>query len=111
LQDCIQKDTLGCCLIYAVAETRSFTLWLASLRDAKVKVAISRRIERMQNGNPGDCRSLGGGLSELRIDLGAGYRVYFTRKGETLIILLAGGDKSSQSNDIAKARGLVRELK
>ncbi|QCI14566.1 type II toxin-antitoxin system RelE/ParE family toxin [Pseudomonas putida] len=96
---------------HAIAQTRSFSRWWMSLKDTKAKVAIGRRIERIQSGNLGDYKALGGGLGELRIDLGAGYRVYFVRRGETLIFLLAGGDKSSQTNDIAKARKLIRELK
>lgn len=72
---------------------------------------MGRRIERMAAGNFGDMKSLGRGLHELRIDVGAGYRVYFTRRYDRLIVLLAGGDKSSQTADILLARKMAKELK
>lgn len=71
---------------------------------------IDIRIRRLSLGNPGDVRPVGGGVSEMRIDYGPGYRVYFVRRGEAVIVLLAGGDKGSQSRDIRRARELAREL-
>ena len=71
---------------------------------------IDIRIRRLSLGNPGDVRPVGAGISELRIDYGPGYRVYFVRRGRALVILLAGGDKSSQQRDIARARSLARGL-
>jgi putative addiction module killer protein len=68
------------------------------------------RIERITEGKMGDCKSVGGGVSEARIDYGPGYRVYFTRKGDRLVLLLCGGDKSSQSRDIERAKALLEEL-
>lgn len=98
-------------VIYDIEQTKSFALWLAGLRNLRAKVAIGRRIERVAMGNLGDMKSLGGGLNELRIDVAAGYRIYFTCKAGRLILLLAGGDKSSQASDILKARQLAKEMK
>jgi len=97
--------------MYAVEQTESFALWLATLKDLRAKLAVGRRLERAESGNLGDYKSVGGSVSELRIDVSAGYRVYFTRKGAKVIFLLVGGDKSSQTADILKARKLVEEMK
>ena len=83
-----------------VRETPLFTRWLASLKDQRATLHIVRRIARVAAGNFGDARSVGGAVSELRIDHGPGYRVYFTRRGSVLVVLLCGGDKRTQSRDI-----------
>ncbi|WP_286913789.1 MULTISPECIES: type II toxin-antitoxin system RelE/ParE family toxin [unclassified Pseudomonas] len=93
-----------------VEQTESFARWLAGLKDLRARLAVGRRIERATMGNLGDFKALGGGLSELRVDVAAGYRVYFTRRENRLIVLLVGGDKSSQVADILKARKLAKEL-
>ncbi len=93
-----------------VRQTEVFSKWLRGLRDRLARVRIQARIDRMQDGNAGDVRPVGEGVSEMRIHFGPGYRVYFTRRGAELVILLAGGDKSSQSDDIRKALTLAREL-
>jgi putative addiction module killer protein len=80
------------------------------LRDLRAKVAIARRIEQAENGTLGKTRSVGSGVSEMKIDLGPGYRVYFTIRGREIIVLLAGGDKSSQSADIRRAHVLAKEV-
>ncbi len=97
--------------MFTIRETDEFADWLASLRDAQVRARIARRIYRLADGNPGDVKPVGEGVSELRIDLGPGYRVYFVRQGAIVIILLFGGDKSSQSRDIAKARKMAKALR
>ncbi|HMG46178.1 MAG TPA: type II toxin-antitoxin system RelE/ParE family toxin [Allosphingosinicella sp.] len=93
-----------------VRQTRCFAVWRAGLRDSVVRKRIGARIDRLAFGHPGDVRQLGEGVSELRLDFGPGYRLYFTRRGERLIVLLCGGDKSTQARDIAKAKRLAREL-
>lgn len=93
-----------------IRQTDVYARWIEKLRDRQAKVRIAIRIRRLSLGNPGDARPVGGGVSELRIDYGPGYRVYFLKQGESLVILLAGGDKSSQPGDIAKARELARIL-
>jgi putative addiction module killer protein len=91
-------------------KTEVFSKWIDGLRDIGVRARIQARIERLAGGNPGDVKPVGEGVSELRIDYGPGYRVYFKKQGRELIILLAGGDKSSQSKDIRKALELARNL-
>jgi putative addiction module killer protein len=91
--------------------TREFLAWLKALRDRQARKIIARRIERAAFGNVGKMRNLGQGLNEMKIDHGPGYRLYFIQRGEELIILLCGGDKSTQDKDIARARKLVKELK
>ena len=93
-----------------IRETEDFSHWLRALRDHKARAKILVRIQRLAIGNPGDVKSVGEGISELRIHHGAGYRVYFVQRGEELIILLCGGDKDSQSKDIAKAKKMASEL-
>ena len=93
-----------------IRKTNEYALWLENLRDIRAKARILVRIERLAAGNPGDVKSVGEGVSELRIDFGPGYRVYFTRHGNELLILLAGGDKSSQASDIKTALRLARNL-
>lgn len=94
----------------AVKETDEFSSWISGLRDNAAKARILVRIQRLANGNPGDVGPVGKGISELRIHHGAGYRVYYTQRGEEFVILLCGGDKSSQDKDIARAKELVDEL-
>ena len=93
-----------------VRETPEFTRWLADLRDQRAVLHIVRRISRVAAGNTGDAKSIGGSVSELRIDYGPGYRVYFTRRGQTLVILLCGGDKRTQGRDIRKAVEIADKL-
>lgn len=93
-----------------VRQTDEYSDWFARLRDRNAKVRIDIRVRRLSLGNPGDVKPVGEGVSELRIDYGPGYRVYFAQQGGTLIVLLAGGDKSTQERDINIARELAREL-
>ena len=93
-----------------VRQTDSYAEWFKSLRDRQARARINTRIRRLSLGNPGDVRPVGEGVSELRIDYGPGYRVYFVQRGETLVILLAGGDKRTQNRDIKTALELAREL-
>jgi putative addiction module killer protein len=93
-----------------VRQTDAFAAWFAGLRDGKARARIDVRIRRLSLGNPGDVKPVGGGISEIRIDYGPGYRVYFVHRGPALVILLAGGDKRTQDRDIAKALRLAREL-
>ena len=87
-----------------------FVKWRSSIRDLRAKIAIARRIDRASVGNLGDVKSVGDGVSEMRVDVGAGYRVYFTLRNGVVIILLAGGDKSSQNADIRRAKKLAKEV-
>jgi putative addiction module killer protein len=96
--------------ITIVRQTDDFRDWLHRLRDRRANARIASRIRRMEMGNPGDSRSLGGGLMELKIDYGPGYRVYFTYRGTSIVLLLCGGDKQTQQRDIARARALAKEL-
>jgi putative addiction module killer protein len=91
--------------------TESFDAWFASLRDRQAARRIQARIDRAEDGNFGDCKSVGEGVSEMSIHYGPGFRVYFTLRGVEVVILLAGGDKSSQAKDICTAQALARQLK
>ena len=93
-----------------VLRTSTFADWLDGLRDPRAKARILVRIDRMQDGNPGDVAPVGEGVSEARIHHGPGYRLYFVERGNALIILLCGGDKSSQARDIAMAKRLAKEI-
>lgn len=90
--------------------TEAYRAWISNLRDVAGRARIQARVDRLVHGNPGNFRNLTEGVSELKIDFGPGYRVYFTERGEELIVLLAGGDKSSQQTDIALAIELARRL-
>jgi putative addiction module killer protein len=94
-----------------IKRTDEFSLWLKNLRDIRARAKILIRIDRLELGNPGDVAPVGDGVSELRIHYGPGYRVYFMQRGDELIILLCGGDKSSQSADITAAKQLAHKLK
>ena len=91
-------------------KTEMFARWLDDLRDLRARARVQVRIERLAAGNPGDVRGVGKGVSELRIDYGPGYRVYFTRRGHAVIVLLAGGVKSTQAADIETAQRLAEGL-
>ena len=93
-----------------VRKTDLFASWLDGLRDTRARARVLARIERLAAGNPGDAAPVGEGVSELRIDIGPGYRVYFKKRGRELILLLAGGDKSTQARDIRAALRLARNL-
>jgi putative addiction module killer protein len=95
---------------YLIQQTIMFVKWHSSIRDLRAKVAIARRIDRASVGNLGDVKSVGDGVSDMRVDVGAGYRVYFTLRNGVVIILLAGGDKSSQNADIRRAKKLAEEV-
>jgi putative addiction module killer protein len=93
-----------------IRKTERFARWIDNLRDIRGRARILARIERLAGGNPGDVKRIRGGISEVRIDYGPGYRVYFKKRGQELIILLAGGDKSTQARDIEAALRLARNL-
>jgi len=97
--------------MFTIRETMEFSNWLTKLKDVQARARIVRRVDRLQRGNPGDVKPVGEGVSELRIDYGPGYRVYFIQEGKLIIVLLCGGDKSSQSRDISQARALAKALK
>ena len=93
-----------------IRKTEIFVDWLDNLRDSRAKARIIARLDRMEKGNFGDVRPVGGGVNELRINYGPGYRVYFVRRGPVVVILLCGGDKKTQYADIAKAKMLAGML-
>jgi putative addiction module killer protein len=94
-----------------IRETQEFSNWLRALRDQRGKAKILVRIDRLALGNPGDVEPVGEGVSELRIDFGPGYRVYFAKRGATLLLLLCGGDKKTQAKDIARAKRLAADYR
>jgi putative addiction module killer protein len=96
--------------VIEVRETEVFSKWLSKLRDRRGRRAVTVRIQRLALGNPGDVKPVGRGVSELRISYGPGYRVYFVNQGSVVILLLCGGDKSTQAADIAKAHAMAEEL-
>lgn len=93
-----------------IRQTETFSKWLSELRDRQARARIQTRIDRLQLGLAGDVKPVGEGVSELRIDYGPGYRIYFVQRGRALIILLVGGDKRTQDTDIKKALKLARDL-
>ncbi|MCL4460599.1 MAG: type II toxin-antitoxin system RelE/ParE family toxin [Nitrospirae bacterium] len=93
-----------------VRQTEIYSVWFSRLRDRAAKARIDIRIRRLSLGNPGDVKPVGSGISELRIDHGPGYRIYFTQRGPALVILLAGGDKRTQEKDIRAAQELADKL-
>lgn len=93
-----------------IRKTDTFAKWIDGLRDIRAKARILVRIERLSLGNPGDVKAVGQGVAELRIDYGPGYRVYYKKVGQTVLILLAGGDKRTQAADVRMALRLARDL-
>ena len=93
-----------------IRETKVYADWFSKLRDRGAKARIDTRIRRLSLGNPGDVKPVGAGVSELRINYGPGYRIYFIQRGSDVIILLGGGDKRTQQQDIKKALELARNL-
>lgn len=91
-----------------VEETLEYRDWMNSLRDVVGRAKIQVRVDRLVHGNPGEHRNLPNGVSELKIDFGPGYRVYYTKRGNRLILLLLGGDKSTQQRDVRKATALAK---
>jgi putative addiction module killer protein len=96
---------------FTIRETEAYARWFAGLRDQRAKARIDARIRRLSLGHMGDVKPVGGRISELRIDYGPGYRVYFTRRGAEIVLLLTGGDKSRQRADIARAQQLADDWK
>jgi putative addiction module killer protein len=96
--------------VHQIQQTEVFSKWLFALRDLRARARILARLDAARLGNLGDSKSVGGGVSEMRVDIGAGYRVYFIRRRATLILLLCGGDKTTQPKDISRAKAMAREL-
>ena len=97
--------------MFTLHETETFSSWMEGLRDKRAKARIAQRLDRLTRGNSGDAKPVGSGVSELRINYGPGYRVYYCRHGTTLFVLLCGGDKGTQKKDIEIAKRLAKELK
>jgi putative addiction module killer protein len=97
--------------MYKIKQTKLFSTWLTKLKDIKGKVSILRRVDRLKNGNFGDYKYISENIYELRISSGPGYRVYYIKDADKIVILLIGGDKSSQNIDIKKAKILAKEYK
>jgi putative addiction module killer protein len=93
-----------------IRQTETYVQWFGALRDRQARNRIDIRIRRLSMGNPGDVKPVGSGVSELRIDYGPGYRVYFIQRGDIVVVLLAGGDKRTQDRDIQTALALAEEL-
>src|SRR3972149_6335184 len=93
-----------------IRKTETFAKWLDGLRDIHARARVQVRVERLAEGNPGDVRAVGAGVSEMRIDYGPGYRVYYTQRGREVVVLLVGGDKRTQAADIKTALRLARNL-
>lgn len=92
-----------------IQQTQAFVKWLSGLRDLRAKARILARLKQVERGNLGDVKSVGGGISEMRVDVGPGYRLYYTRRHEVLIVLLVGGDKASQQRDIERAIEMAKD--
>ena len=97
-------------VVVEIRQTDEYARWFEKLRDRQARARILARVRRLSLGNPGDALPVGEGVSELRIGYGPGYRIYFKRHGQTVVILLAGGDKRTQQRDIEKAKALARNL-
>lgn len=95
--------------VLEIVQSAEFATWLAALRDREANARILARLDRVRLGNFGDTRSVGGGVSELRVDHGPGYRLYYARRGLTVVLLLVGGDKGTQAADIARAQSMAAE--
>ena len=96
--------------MYSIQQTHTFSQWLTNLKDMRTRISIVRRLERAESGNLGDIKSVGGSVYEMRINRGPGYRLYYTMRKNELIILLVGGDKSTQRSDIEKAKEMAKEI-
>ena len=96
--------------MFTVRLTQEFQDWLDALKDVRARVRIAARLRLAEAGNLGDWKSVGGEVSEMRVDFGPGYRLYFTRRGSILIVMLAGGEKSSQARDIKRAQRILSQL-
>ncbi len=96
--------------MFQIRKTETYAQWLDGLRDIHARARVQVRVERLAAGNPGDVRPVGEGVSEMRIDYGPGYRVYYTQRGREVVVLLAGDDKRSQVTDIKTALRLARNL-
>lgn len=96
--------------MFEIRQTAIFASWLTARRDERAKARIAERLHRFGAGNPGDIKSVGDGVTEMRIDYGPGYRVYYTRRGSVVVILLCGGDKRGQQRDIRRAKALAAEI-
>jgi putative addiction module killer protein len=96
--------------MFTIQQTQEFQAWLDGLKDFRAQVRISARLRLAEAGSLGDWKSVGGEVSEMRVNCGPGYRLYFTRRGSILIVMLAGGDKSTQTRDIKRAQRIVKEL-
>jgi len=108
LDKCSRMDTIK--FMATLLQSQEFASWLAGLRDLSGKARIVGQLVRAEGGNFGDCTPVGDGVSEMRIHYGPGYRVYFTRRGEVIYLLLIGGDKSTQAKDITRAKTLIKTL-
>jgi len=108
LRACIQRDTLR--WMYTLLRTAEFDRWLKGVRDRVAQARIAQRLDAAVIGHFGDCEPVGDGISEMRIHVGAGYRVYFTRRGAVVYLLICGGDKASQKRDIKRAKKLLQLL-
>ncbi|WP_439243807.1 type II toxin-antitoxin system RelE/ParE family toxin [Lonepinella sp. BR2474] len=97
--------------MYTIEKTETFEKWFRNIKDVMARSLVALRIRRAEDGNFGDCKSLGGGLYEMRIDTGKGYRVYYAQQGKVVYILLNGGDKSKQQADIEKAKMIWADIK
>ncbi|MBU1317158.1 MAG: type II toxin-antitoxin system RelE/ParE family toxin [Alphaproteobacteria bacterium] len=97
--------------MFTIRRTRDYAEWIKTLKDFRAQARIADRIDRLAAGNPGDVKPVGEGVSELRINYGPGYRVYFVRDGSIVYVLLCGGDKSTQDKDIRLAKKLAQQLK
>jgi putative addiction module killer protein len=96
--------------MFTLRQTREFQDWLDGLKDMRAQVRIVARLRLAEAGNLGDWKPVGGDVSEMRVDVGPGYRLYFTRRGNLLIVMLAGGDKSTQGRDIKRAQRIFKQL-
>jgi putative addiction module killer protein len=97
--------------MYEVQKTDEFDSWLSGLSDQRALAKIASRIERLALGNPGNVKPVGDGISEMKIDYGPGYRVYYKQSGKAIVLILCGGDKDTQDKDIRRAKELVATLK
>jgi len=96
--------------VFTVLQTLEFQRWLDALRDRRAQVRIAARLRLAEAGNLGDWKSVGGEVSEMKVNFGPGYRLYFARRGSVLIVMLAGGDKSTQAKDVKRAQKILKEL-